>query len=213
MNFQKYFETLRDWKRLPAYSLETRIDSLIGFFLPDIMKEALNIEVKGIIPELPLRVGTIHPEYQGKPMAERSYKVDFYILGEDGVHYLIEVKSASGSRRDAQDDYLEKAKACGMEKIIDGLTRIAKMTSFKYKDEYNHLLRKLKDNGIINEIESFISPDDKIQVVYIQPRIRRSDRDKQVIDFASIAQILRTKYPDDEFTAEFAKALEAWAED
>ncbi len=213
MKFQNYFKTLKDWKRLPAYKLETRIDSIIGFFLPDIMQETLDVEVKGIIPELPLRVGTIHPEYNGKPMAERSYKVNFYVLGSDGLHYFIEVKTASGSRRAPQDDYLMKAKEIGMTKIIDGLTRIAKMTSFKYKEKYAHLLGKLLDFGLINKIESFISPNDEIRVIYIQPKTPRRSKGERVIDFNTIAQILRNKYPDDEFTREFANALAVWAED
>jgi hypothetical protein len=213
MNFQKYFNTLKDWKRLPAYNLESRIDSFIGFFLPDILKESLNIEVKGIIPGFPLRVGTIHPEYSGKPVAERSYKVDFYVPGEDGVHYFIEVKTAIGSLRDPQDDYLDKATERGMEKIIDGLTRLAKMATFSHKEKYDHLLRKLKEYGILNEIQSFISPEDTIQVIYIRPRLPRKDKGERVIDFKTVARILEEKYPEDEFVMEFAKSLEAWSMD
>ena len=34
-----YFKTLEGWKRLPAYKLETRIDSIVGFALPKIIKD------------------------------------------------------------------------------------------------------------------------------------------------------------------------------
>jgi len=34
----EYFATLEDWKRLPAYKLETRVDSLVGFALPTVIE-------------------------------------------------------------------------------------------------------------------------------------------------------------------------------
>jgi len=35
MEWNEYFEMMIDWKKLPAYKAETRIDSLIGFYLND----------------------------------------------------------------------------------------------------------------------------------------------------------------------------------
>ena len=60
MNPQTYFDMLIDWKQLPAYKLEPRIDSLVGYYLPDILNEFLGEKIVGGIPELPLRLGTIH---------------------------------------------------------------------------------------------------------------------------------------------------------
>ena len=131
MNFHKYFKTLKDWKRLPAYRLEPRIDSFIGFFLPDILGEHLGAGVSGTIPELPIRLGTVDPEKEGTKDADRSNKVDFYVLGKDGIHYFIEVKSDSSSRRDEQDKYLKKSSEYGMQKIVEGIIRISKATSYK----------------------------------------------------------------------------------
>lgn len=54
-----YFDLLEDWKLLPAYKLETRIDSLIGFALPQILEQALGVKIGHVIPELPLRKGSI----------------------------------------------------------------------------------------------------------------------------------------------------------
>lgn len=211
MDFKKYFKTLQDWKKLPAYRLEPRIDSYIGFFLPDILEELNNVEVVGVIPELPIRLGTVHPEHEGKNFAERSYKVDFYVFGADGAHYFIEVKSDSGSRRDSQDDYLNKSVGCGMRSVVEGIIRISKVST--YKDKYNHLLGKLRKLGVIDDNEIFASGSDEIQVIYIQPKILEGDENKGVIEFASIAQMLQRKYPNDEFTLEFAKALDVWSED
>jgi hypothetical protein len=54
-----YFEMLKDWKMLPAYKVEPRIDSLIGHYLPKIITDFLGVESIGMIPELPIRLATI----------------------------------------------------------------------------------------------------------------------------------------------------------
>ena len=81
MNPQAYFDMLIDWKQLPAYKLEPRIDSLVGYYLPDILNEFLGDKIVGMIPELPLRKGTLYPELEGSRQADLSTKVDFYALG------------------------------------------------------------------------------------------------------------------------------------
>ena len=212
MNFHKYFKILKDWKRLPAYRLEPRIDSFIGFFLPDILKENPGMDIKDVkIPELPIRLGTVDPEKEGTNHADRSYKVDFYVQDSDGLHYFIEVKSDMDSRRDSQDKYLKKSVECGMQRIVEGIIRIAEVST--YKKKYNYLKEKLRELGIIDNEERFTGSKNEIQVIYIQPRILKEDNDKRVIDFKTIAEILKKKYPSDEFVKEFAKALNIWSKD
>ena len=70
----------------------------------EILNDFLDEEIRMIIPELPIRLGTVKPEYNDKNFAERSYKVDFFAVGKE-VNYLIEFKSDSNSRREKQDDY------------------------------------------------------------------------------------------------------------
>jgi len=41
MNWNEYFKMMEDWKRLPAYKAEPRIDSLVGFYLPEIVSDFL----------------------------------------------------------------------------------------------------------------------------------------------------------------------------
>ncbi len=121
MNWNKYFELMADWKKLPAYKAEPRIDSLVGFFLPEFIESFLNIKSAGIIPELPIRLATVKPKHEGTNYADRSYKVDFLIIGNNEVNYLIEFKTDSGSRRDEQDLYLVEAKEAGTESIVNGI--------------------------------------------------------------------------------------------
>lgn len=46
----EYFDMLEDWKRLPAYKLEVRIDSFIGFALPQVIESIYGFKTKVIIP-------------------------------------------------------------------------------------------------------------------------------------------------------------------
>lgn len=80
MNWMEYFEILKDWKRLPAYKIEPRIDCIIGYYIPKIISDFLGVKSLGIIPELPIRLGTLIPEHEGTYYADRSYKVDFLVI-------------------------------------------------------------------------------------------------------------------------------------
>ena len=117
----EYFDMLEDWKRLPAYKLEVRIDSLVGFALPKVLELRFGLRTKKIIPELPIRLGTVHPKHDGKPFADRSYKVDFYVRTECEQNLFIEFKSDSGSRRGKQDEYLQLSAQAKMGAIVDGI--------------------------------------------------------------------------------------------
>lgn len=121
MNFKQYFAQLTDWKKLPAYKAEPRIDSLIGFYLQDILEDYFKTSITGIIPELPIRLGTVKPEHEHTNYAERSFKVDFFAVTDSDVYYLVEFKTDSGSRRDEQDTYLQEAKDVGVRAIMDGI--------------------------------------------------------------------------------------------
>jgi len=60
MDFTKYFSQMVDWKKLPAYKLEPRIDSFIGYYLLDILKEYTKEVYVDIIPEFPLSPNTVN---------------------------------------------------------------------------------------------------------------------------------------------------------
>lgn len=208
MNWNDYFGMLADWKKLPAYKAEPRIDSLVGFFLPRFIGDYLNINVIGIIPELPIRLATVKQKHEGTKYADRSYKVDFLIIGNNSKNYLVEFKSDSGSRRDDQDAYLEEAKSEGTQSIVEGIIKIAKVST--YKQKYNHLLSKLSAYGLLKNGEySGLNPT--FEVVYVQPS--NPKKEDLIIDFLWISNWLNEKYPNNGFETEFAKALKLWAED
>jgi hypothetical protein len=210
MNWNEYFAMMEDWKQLPAYRAEPRIDSFIGFYLPDMLADFCGEKMTGIIPELPIRLGTVKPHLNEESYADKSYKVDFYLLGESGMHYFVEFKTDSGSRRDAQDTYLDEAKQAGMASVVKGILRIASVSSYKRK--YGHLRGKLLGLGLIDRDGMFIGKTDTIEIVYVQPQ--RKDGDKsRVFDFMCVSKWLTERFGQSEFETALAKALAHWATD
>ncbi len=209
MNWKDYFNMMIDWKKLPAYKAETRIDSIIGFFLKSILEEYLKTNIDGIIPELPLRLGTINQKLENSKYADRSYKVDFFAIGSNNQNYLIEFKTDTGSRRQKQDEYLLISKNIGTEKIINGILRIASVST--YKNKYYHLKKSLQRVGILNEAFEYSGKNKNLEIVYVQPSNYQDE--KLVIDFNWIANWLEKRTNNNSFEKEFARALRLWAND
>jgi hypothetical protein len=207
MNWNSYFRMMRDWKKLPAYRAEPRIDSIVGFYLPDFASDYLNDKITGIIPELPLRLATLDEEKTG----DKSYKVDFYLLGASGTHYLVEFKTDSSSRRDKQDEYLEQAKVKGMALIVDGILRIADVSTFKNK--YEHLIIKLKNLELLDENRRYCGSNVLPEIVYVQPGFNTGKNNgDNVIAFDWIADWLKRNYQEGDFEKELGETLAEWAE-
>jgi hypothetical protein len=209
MEWKEYFEMMIDWKKLPAYKAEPRIDSLIGFFLKPILDEFLSEKIDGIIPELPIRLGTVRPELENTKYSDRSYKVDFFAIGNNGTNYLVEFKTDTKSRRNKQDEYLQVSKKLGTHKIIDGVLRIANVSS--YKTKYIHLKDKLRNVGLLNEKFDYSGKNKGLEIIYVQPSNYQNE--KLVIDFNWIADWLDKKSTNDSFDKELANALRKWSED
>ena len=206
MDWERYFAMMSDWKKLPAYRAEPRVDSLIGHYLPELVADCLGEATVGAIPELPLRLATINPDLEGKGYADRSYKVDFYVLAVAGTHYLIEFKTDQGSRREQQDWYLRRATEIGMPAIVQGICDIAKVSS--YKKKYDHLLAKLESLGVTND-GRFSAKSTEVKVLYVLPR---SDGSSACIDFPRISKRLIDKQPDSPFEKQLAKTLLEWSD-
>jgi len=173
------------------------------------ISDFLSDKIVGIIPEFPLRLGTLKPELQGTIYAELSYKVDFYLLGPSGTNYFIEFKTDSGSRNDSQDKYLKKAAELSMNDIVEGIISISKASTYKMK--YSHLLNKLKRLSLLDESGVYASRSDEIRIVYVQPS--NKDGAKNCIEFPQLAERLKRKGGIDSFESHFAAALKEWAKD
>ena len=207
MDFSRYFSQLLDWKKLPAYKLENRVDSFIGYYLKDILAKFTGKSFRDIIPEFPLRVGTIYPSIN----INKSYKVDFLGICEKGSHILVEIKTDLRSRRDEQDNYLEIAKEIKLEKLIDGLQKIYKATKADYKDKYRHLIDKLIQVKIMDDLMEFCGDCEELEIIYIQPS--NPGNKKNIIDFDFIIDFLKTESTQNTFEEEFIKVLQEWKKD
>lgn len=208
MDWNAYFATLKDWKRLPAYKAEPRIDSLIGHFLPRLLSDLLGIQAVALIPELPLRKGTLRAELDGTVHAERSWKVDFLAVGSNRC-WLVELKTDSGSRRDEQDEYLRDAVRVGTCAVVGGIVRIASVSDYKRK--YAHLLGKLREAGLLDDNNAWAGRCPTLEILYVQPSCPEGGENG--IGFTQIASWIECLPEAGEFEKAFAGALREWAVD
>ena len=151
------FDLLNQWRHLPSYSLETRAAPFFAVFLRDVLSAHFGEDVhETLIPEFPLRVGTLYKkeeleEMKSKPSPDQSYNVDYLAFGQDGkTAYLVELKTDLDSVRPEQIKYLRAAKQVanrdGFFCLVEGVKQVAKKSDKKQK--YVHLLHRLADNGL-----------------------------------------------------------------
>jgi hypothetical protein len=209
MNWNSYFEMMIDWKQLPAYKAEPRIDSLIGYYLKDILNDVLSIKIDGLIPEFPLRLGTLYSEQNNTKYADRSYKVDFWAVGTDKKNYLIEFKTDNGSINDKQMDYLKTSANIGTEGLINGVKTIEKAS--RSKDKYKHLTNKLKEYGLIDDKGNFSGKNPKIELILIAPDVK--NQGIKSINFEQLAKWFYSKAEKGSFEESFGGALAKWYKD
>ena len=200
------FNNLDIWRNLPAYQLERRADIFFSIFLPEILSHKFGIKIESVIPEFPIRVGTIRHDID----INKSFKVDYLAKANDSkTIILVELKTDEDSRRDKQDWYLERAKQVGLAELLDGVRKIYKATNSKKK--YAYLLGLLQDLGFItldkNGTFEITRADYVIQIVYIQPN--NHDRQDNVITFQEVSEIIEKH--GDELSLRFSKSLLKWA--
>lgn len=196
------FDTLEDWRHLPNYQLERRADIFFAIHLKIILKKTHNIDVKAIIPEFPIRIGTICHEIP----INKSYKVDYAVFDSNKC-YLIELKTDDGSVRGSQFFYYFKSIEVGFQSIINGILEIVEATEDKYKNKYLYLINKLTTINAVNNgrASSVYSFNDK--PIFIRPTGEDDDA-VIVISFSKIIRVLEEE--NNELTVAFRKALYNW---
>lgn len=151
------FERLDNWRHLPGYRLEPRVDIFFSLYLKEVLQTHLDIlddqiqnEVLHVIlPELPLRRGTVYGEHVDA--TNKSVKVDFVLFSSDLKRaYFIELKTDGNSRREEQDDYLKACEGMPLSSIVDGIVKIVLATDKKYIKKYLHLLKSLECLGFVD---------------------------------------------------------------
>jgi hypothetical protein len=204
----KLFDTLDDWRNLPAYQLERRADIFFAINLEKIIEAKFGTKIDFIIPEFPVRIGEISPKH---PDLNKSFKIDYltYSKKENKV-FLVELKTDQRSRREKQDWYLESASKIKVKGLVSGLLKIYNATNQKIK--YNKLLDKIekigwikRDNKIIMNLGIEIEPT----IIYLQPLNKKNE--KSIISFDDIIKALSDS--NDPMTKRFVDSLEKWKTD
>ena len=216
------FANLDRWRHFPAYQLERRADVFFSVFLPDVLAARTGVEIDPrVIPEFPLKCDLIWP---GRPCSN-SVKVDYVLFARDlSRTFFIELKTDSASRRERQDEYLQRAKEIGLQALFKGLIEIVGRTSAHRK--YYHLLHALAELGLLrlpSELPDHLFPksrpglgklldaiaidpvDPPIEIIYLQP----NDGDGEAtISFQTFADHLSGR--DDPLSRLFAEHLLKW---
>lgn len=164
---ERVLKQLNEWRHLPAYALERRVDVFIGMFLSEILKSKKGLIPDGseleVIPEFPLHKKECEIlDPKGKPSkGNHSVKVDFAVFcKEENKLILVELKtdakSTSNSKNQLSNMHAAKTKTKTKEfptrAIIQGVIEAAKNSPEKRK--YAHLICKLHQIGCIEFGES-----------------------------------------------------------
>ena len=198
---ERVFENLGRWRHLPSYQLERRADVFFSVYLREVLEAELGVGLEEVvIPELPIKRDLVWPDHP----SNKSVKVDYALFSRDrGVVYFVELKTDAGSRREVQDEYLERARVLGFGAVLEGLLQIVLATTAHGK--YHHLTRLLADLGYLTipaDLEEYLyptprpgladrlrgievcGPPSRIEVIYLQPEASEGDR---CIDFETFA--------------------------
>lgn len=219
------FDRMDLWRHFPSYQLERRADLYFALYLPEVLSHYLPMPIKkDVIPEFPIRIGTIEDGTDG----DQSYKVDYLALSEDGqTAILVELKTEMRSLNDKQKNYLMAASAMPFYKLLEGIKKIFKATTFKRKYYYllEHLetlgqltipqkmktiIARQKIQGITNEADSIRVAKNmaKPEVVFIQPVEPEKENLGTTITFEQFRSVVAKH--SDPISQRFARSLEEW---
>ena len=152
------FNLLNRWRHLPGYPLEGRSAPFFALFLCDILRDRFGKMDDTLIPEFPLRIGSLYTdeergELQPTPGRNQSYNVDYVVFAEDKRSaYLVELKTDMGSKRLKQDKYLRKARNTDFNLLVRGVRNLAKAS--KSRRKYVHLLHQLYLAGFVSKTDA-----------------------------------------------------------
>ncbi|MBE0536246.1 MAG: hypothetical protein IH624_11310 [Phycisphaerae bacterium] len=220
------FDRMDSWRHLPNYQLERRADLFFSLYLTSALEAKLRIPISPvIIPEFPVRIGTIYPAIP----IDKSCKIDYVCFSADlNTSIFVELKTEGSSRREAQDKYLAAAKKAGFANLLHGLLMIFRATTAKRK--YYHLLKTIEQAGFLaipravhkivqsETLVGLTSAAEKIavtrspqqcMVIYVQPNVPPDGQSSDIISFADFGSVVEKS--SDPVSVRFAQSLQQWA--
>jgi len=157
------FDNLDRWRHHPKYQLERRADLFFSLYLNAVLEEKFNDEkdfciADRLIPEFPVRKGTILEEFKEHPHRNMSYNIDYFTTTKDLKNIIfIELKTDQKSINEKQNYYLKKTMEKDFNSVLKGIMEICKATEAKSK--YYRLLKELEYLGLIwnlNELDDLM---------------------------------------------------------
>jgi hypothetical protein len=204
-SIHQLFENLDTWRHLPSYQLGRRADIIFWVYLPEYLKKKFGYDVQVVIPDFPIRVGTVRPVTDNNS----SFKVDYFVkVSNPSMVILLKFMTESGSKRSEPDWYLTEAKKKGVRQLLSGLRKI--VTGSTPRSRFDYLLRSLECAGLIQVTETnhfhILDAEHDISIMYIQPN---ATSDNNVVTFAELADFVSQK--SDDLSQRFAQSLREWA--
>ena len=227
---------LDQWRHLPAYQLERRVDVYFGLFLPKVIESRFKAPCGKLIPEFPLHKGkTRISEDCGD---NQSVNVDFAVFcskPEGKRIFLVELKTDMHSIKETQLCNMVKAKEAKSKNVLCGVIKAARASPAPRK--YAQLIWRLSEIGCITVDPTFCDmhmedqrsglagnfrklrvgeewSDAAIELVLISPKpVDNADEyphsEFHCLEFAEVAELIVGSRPP--FGAEFAEYLREWA--
>ena len=157
----RVLKRLDEWRHLPAYALERRVDVFIGMFLPEILRSKEELIPLGstlkVIPEFPLHKRLCEISKEDKA-GNLSVNVDFAVFcKEENKLILVELKTDAKSTSNNQLNNMRSAKGSPTRNVLQGVIKVAQTSNEKRK--YAHLIWKLLEIECI-EIDGTRKRDD-----------------------------------------------------
>ena len=179
------FDLMDNWRHLPGYRLEARAAPFFALYLRDLLCARLNVELHPIIiPEFPLRIGTLDPEEKlvkdssddDEPRRQNlSYNVDYVAFSDDReTAFLVELKTDMSSIDKKQEAYLHLARDRKLGPLVHGIVEICEKS--KKRSKYVHLLHLLAKL----ELVSIPNRDKLYQMTFPIPQSGWTNEFKQV---------------------------------
>jgi hypothetical protein len=209
-------------RHLPNYQLERRADIFFSLYIQEAIEAKLGVSLlETIVPEFPVRIGTIYSDTSG----DKSYKIDYVALSREKKRaVLVELKTDGASRRENQDNYLLAAQTIGMPALLGGILDIFRATNSKRK--YFCLLKTLEKMALlqipdtVQEIMSrsslqgivaasqhieITSRIEQLDIAYIQP----AETGPDIINFDEFRDVVLKH--NDPISQRFAESLKTWS--
>lgn len=219
---EQHFGLLNTWRTFPNYQLERRADIFFALYAAEILRKPYPKNTFDlIIPEFPLRLGTIRKDVENKS-ANRSVKVDYACIDTRNAKCVfLELKTDDGSTRDVQYSDMELAADMAFATLLEGMGALRKKS--RRKDKYDALFAVMESKGLVNASGTNRN-DHQVAPTALADRMTTSlaiikpvddlsaERKKKydVITFDAVRQALQPLTSNDPVAKHFHAALGIW---